>query len=62
MLTTMLTGAVPLQIELGASPLQVVWFCLIALLWTGFFFLEGFDFGVAMLYPVLGRDPGRAAS
>ncbi|CAM2950194.1 cytochrome d ubiquinol oxidase, subunit II [Propionibacterium acidifaciens F0233] len=59
MLTTMLTGAVPLQIELGASPLQVVWFCLIALLWTGFFFLEGFDFGVAMLYPVLGRDPGR---
>ncbi|WP_374955800.1 cytochrome d ubiquinol oxidase subunit II [Propionibacterium australiense] len=48
---------VPLQLPLDASPLQIVWFCLIALLWTGFFFLEGFDFGVAMLYPVLGRDP-----
>ncbi|WP_420812721.1 cytochrome d ubiquinol oxidase subunit II [Propionibacterium ruminifibrarum] len=48
---------VPLQIPLDAGPLQIVWFFLIALLWTGFFFLEGFDFGVAMLYPVLGRDP-----
>lgn len=53
----MLTAMIPQQIALGASPLQIVWFCLIALLWTGFFFLEGFDFGVAMLYPVLGRDP-----
>ncbi|SER91477.1 cytochrome d ubiquinol oxidase subunit II [Propionibacterium cyclohexanicum] len=44
---------------LGATPLQVVWFLLIAVLWCGFFFLEGFDFGVAMLYPVLGRDPKR---
>ncbi len=55
----MLTTMVPLQMPLDASPLQIVWFFLIALLWTGFFFLEGFDFGVAMLYPVLGRDPGR---
>ncbi|WP_399553273.1 cytochrome d ubiquinol oxidase subunit II [uncultured Propionibacterium sp.] len=47
----------PLQTALGASPLQILWFCLIGLLWTGFFFLEGFDFGVAVLYPVLGRDP-----
>ena len=53
----MLTTMVPLQIPLDAGPLQIVWFFLIALLWTGFFFLEGFDFGVAMLYPVLGRDP-----
>lgn len=53
----MLTVMAPLQIPLDASPLQIVWFFLIALLWTGFFFLEGFDFGVAMLYPVLGRDP-----
>src|SRR3954451_4832878 len=33
-----------------------IWFWLIALLWTGYFLLEGFDFGVGMLLPVLGRD------
>lgn len=38
------------------SPLTVVWFILIAVLWVGFFFLEGFDFGVAMLLPFMGRD------
>ena len=38
------------------STLQVVWFCLIAVLWIGFLVLEGFDFGVAMLIPFLGRD------
>ena len=32
-----------------------VWFTLIAVLWTGYFFLEGFDFGVGMLAPVMGR-------
>jgi cytochrome d ubiquinol oxidase subunit II len=32
-----------------------VWFILIAILWTGYFVLEGFDFGVGMLMPVLGR-------
>ncbi|HEX6921129.1 MAG TPA: cytochrome d ubiquinol oxidase subunit II, partial [Actinomycetes bacterium] len=32
-----------------------VWFLLIAVLWTGYFVLEGFDFGVGMLLPVLGR-------
>src|SRR5437660_7053432 len=32
------------------------WFALIALLWMGYFFLEGFDFGVGILLPVLGRD------
>lgn len=36
--------------------LQVVWFCIIAAFWTGYLFLEGFDFGVGMLLPVLGRD------
>jgi cytochrome d ubiquinol oxidase subunit II len=35
--------------------LGTVWFCLIALLWIGYFTLEGFDFGVGMLLPVLGR-------
>jgi len=35
------------------------WFAAIALLWLGFLFLEGFDFGVALLLPVLGRDEQR---
>ncbi len=33
-----------------------VWFFLIAILWIGYFFLEGFDFGVGVLLPILGRD------
>src|SRR4030095_16647917 len=36
--------------------LQNVWFLLIAALWIGFFFLEGFDFGVGMLLPFLGKN------
>ena len=32
------------------------WFIVIAILWTGFFILEGFDFGVGMLHSVIGRD------
>jgi cytochrome bd ubiquinol oxidase subunit II len=36
--------------------LTTVWFSLIAILWAGYFLLEGFDFGVGMLLPVLGRD------
>src|SRR4051794_25441935 len=32
------------------------WFGLIAVLWSGYFLLEGFDFGVGMLLPVLPRD------
>jgi cytochrome d ubiquinol oxidase subunit II len=36
--------------------LTTVWFLLIAGLFTGYFILEGFDFGVGMLLPVLGRD------
>lgn len=35
--------------------LRVIWFVLIAVLWTGYLVLEGFDFGVGMLLPVLGR-------
>jgi cytochrome d ubiquinol oxidase subunit II len=31
------------------------WFVLIAVLWIGFFFLEGFDFGVGILEPIIGR-------
>ena len=41
------------------SALTPVWFVLIAVLWIGFFFLEGFDFGVAMLLPILGRSDKR---
>ena len=36
--------------------LNTVWFILVAILFTGFFFLEGFDYGVGMLMPFLGRD------
>lgn len=36
--------------------LHVVWFVLIAVLWTGYFFLEGFDFGVGVLTRVLARN------
>ena len=32
-----------------------IWFLLIAVLWTGYFVLEGFDFGVGMLLPLVGR-------
>lgn len=32
------------------------WFFLIAVLWIGYFFLEGFDFGVGMLLPILARN------
>ncbi|SFJ58246.1 cytochrome d ubiquinol oxidase subunit II [Amycolatopsis sacchari] len=36
--------------------LETLWFCVIVLFWLGYLFLEGFDFGVGMLLPVLGRD------
>src|SRR4051794_10821386 len=36
--------------------LQILWFCLIAVFWGGYFVLEGFDFGVGILLPFLPRD------
>ncbi|RYB88425.1 cytochrome d ubiquinol oxidase subunit II [Nocardioides glacieisoli] len=36
--------------------LTTIWFILIAVLWIGYFTLEGFDFGVGMLLPVLARN------
>jgi cytochrome d ubiquinol oxidase subunit II len=36
--------------------LNTVWFILIAVLFMGFFFLEGFDYGVGILLPFLGKD------
>ena len=39
------------------------WFTIIAILWTGFFILEGFDFGVGMLHDLVGADDaGRRAA
>ncbi len=37
------------------SFLQGLWFVLIAILWLGYFVLEGFDFGVGMLIRAVGR-------
>ena len=36
--------------------LNTLWFILITVLFCGFFMLEGFDYGVGMLLPFLGRD------
>ncbi len=36
--------------------LPQVWIILIAVLWTGYFVLEGFDYGVGILLPVIGKD------
>src|SRR5919198_173642 len=36
--------------------LEIFWFCLIGVLWAGYFVLEGFDFGVGMLLPFLPRN------
>jgi len=43
-------------IDMSTEFLQTLWFILIAVLWIGFFFLEGFDYGVGLLLPFLGRD------
>ena len=40
--------------------LTTLWFIIIGVLWTGYFVLEGFDFGVGMLLPVLGRGTDAA--
>src|SRR5262249_57374992 len=43
----------------GGVPLSDFWFIATAVLWAGYFVLEGFDFGVGVLLPVLGRDETR---
>jgi cytochrome d ubiquinol oxidase subunit II len=40
----------------GYWHLEVLWFTLIAILWIGYFFLEGFDFGVGTLLPFIAAD------
>ncbi|MHB1593045.1 MAG: cytochrome d ubiquinol oxidase subunit II [Streptosporangiaceae bacterium] len=36
--------------------MNTAWFALIGVLWTGYFVLEGFDFGVGILSPLLATD------
>jgi cytochrome bd ubiquinol oxidase subunit II len=36
--------------------LEILWFVLIGVLWSGYFLLEGFDFGVGMLLPFLPKN------
>ena len=38
------------------SALQLVWFILIAVLFSGFFFLDGFDYGVGMAVKTLATN------
>jgi cytochrome bd ubiquinol oxidase subunit II len=35
--------------------MHTLWFVIIAFFWTGFFVLEGFDFGVGVLHTIVGR-------
>ncbi len=42
------------------SGLQTFWFVVIGVLWTGYLVLEGFDFGVGSLLPVLGTGTDAA--
>jgi len=41
---------------MSLSTLQTIWIILIAVLWIGYFILEGFDFGVGMLLPFIGKN------
>ena len=53
-------GRPVLGVTMGLIPF---WYIVIAVLWTGFFVLEGFDFGVGMLHSLVGRDEaGRRAA
>ena len=36
--------------------LNLLWFILVCILYVGYFFLEGFDFGVGILMPFLGKN------
>jgi cytochrome bd ubiquinol oxidase subunit II len=42
--------------------LQILWFVVVAFLWSGYFLLEGFDFGVGMLLPFVPRDEAERRS
>ncbi|MDD7384940.1 MAG: cytochrome d ubiquinol oxidase subunit II [Actinomycetaceae bacterium] len=38
------------------TPIQFIWFVLIAVLWIGYLALEGFDFGVGMLLKIVAKN------
>jgi cytochrome d ubiquinol oxidase subunit II len=38
--------------------LNILWFILLTVLFSGFFFLEGFDYGVGMLLPFVAKNNG----
>ena len=38
--------------------LNTLWFILLTVLFSGFFFLEGFDYGVGILLPFVARSDG----
>jgi cytochrome bd ubiquinol oxidase subunit II len=42
--------------------LVIIWYALVVLCWVLFFVLEGFDFGVGLLAPLLGRDEHERAA
>jgi cytochrome d ubiquinol oxidase subunit II len=42
--------------------LNSFWFILVTVLFTGFFFLEGFDYGVGMLLPFIGKTEDERAT
>ena len=41
---------------MSLETLQTLWFLLIAVLWVGYFILEGFDFGVGVLLPFVSKN------
>ncbi len=41
---------------MSLETLQIFWFVLIAVLWVGYFILEGFDFGVGVLLPFVSKN------
>ena len=41
---------------MSLETLQIIWFSLIAVLWVGYFVLEGFDYGVGILLPFVGKN------
>ncbi len=41
---------------MGGISLADLWFVIAAIFWTGFFVLDGFDFGVGMLHSFIGRN------
>ncbi|WP_297747588.1 cytochrome d ubiquinol oxidase subunit II [uncultured Tessaracoccus sp.] len=45
-----------LLLETTVPPFTLVWFLLVAVLWIGYFFLECFDYGVAMLIKIIGGN------